>query len=85
MEETQIPITGLEELESHLNQIADNPDTPLNAKLFDEVELQLTGMHSLTAPMLIIRYIYILSLCGSLVFLVAAEASLKMEHSCRLF
>jgi hypothetical protein len=47
MEETQIPITGLEELESHLKQIADNPETPLNAKLFDEVELQLTGMHSL--------------------------------------
>ncbi|TVY57543.1 hypothetical protein LCER1_G002856, partial [Lachnellula cervina] len=42
MEEAQIPITGLEELESHLKHIVDDPDTPLNANLFDEVELQLT-------------------------------------------
>jgi hypothetical protein len=39
----EIPVTGLEELESHLQQLVDAPDTPLNAKLFDEVELQLTG------------------------------------------
>lgn len=39
----EIPITGLEELEAHLKQITDDPETPLNAKLFDEVELQLTG------------------------------------------
>lgn len=41
----EIPITGLEELEAHLAQIIDDPDTPLNAKLFDEVELQLNGMY----------------------------------------
>jgi hypothetical protein len=39
----EIPVTGLEELECHLQQLVDAPDTPLNAKLFDEVELQLTG------------------------------------------
>lgn len=37
------PITGLEELEAHVRQLIDDPSTPLNAKLFDEVELQLTG------------------------------------------
>lgn len=41
MEET--PISGLEELELHLKLLVEAPDTPLNAKLFDEVELQLTG------------------------------------------
>jgi hypothetical protein len=39
----QIPITGLEELERHFQQLVEAPDTPLDAKLFDEVELQLTG------------------------------------------
>lgn len=39
----QIPITGLEELEKHVQRVLEAPDTPLNAKLFDEVELQLTG------------------------------------------
>lgn len=39
----EIPITGLEELESHLQHLVHDPETPLNAKLFDEVELQLTG------------------------------------------
>lgn len=38
-----IPITGLEELEHHLKQLVEAPEMPLNAKLFDEVELQLTG------------------------------------------
>ncbi|CZT09512.1 uncharacterized protein RAG0_14253 [Rhynchosporium agropyri] len=37
-----VPITGLEELESHLQHLIDSPETPLSAKLFDEVELQLT-------------------------------------------
>lgn len=35
------PITGVEELEAHFHQLLEAPDTPLNAKLFDEVELQL--------------------------------------------
>ncbi|KAI6707948.1 hypothetical protein PZA11_007066 [Diplocarpon coronariae] len=34
-------ITGLEELESHLRFVVEDPATPLDAKLFDEVELQL--------------------------------------------
>lgn len=38
-----VPITGLAGLEKHLQQLAEEPDTPLDAKLFDEVELQLTG------------------------------------------
>ncbi|KAG9233691.1 hypothetical protein BJ875DRAFT_505237 [Amylocarpus encephaloides] len=37
-----VPVTGLEELEDHLQQVVAAPDTELNAKLFDEVELQLT-------------------------------------------
>ena len=44
----EIPITGLEELESHLQQLVDAPDTLLNANLFDEVELQLTGKFGLS-------------------------------------
>lgn len=39
-----IRISGLDELEIHLEQLVEAPDTPLNAKLFDDVELQLTGM-----------------------------------------
>jgi hypothetical protein len=39
----EIPITGLEELERHVQHLVEAPETPLDAKLFDEVELQLTG------------------------------------------
>ena len=39
----EIPVTGLEELERHLQYLVEAPETPLDAKLFDEVELQLTG------------------------------------------
>ncbi len=39
-----VPITGLEELESHLQRLLEAPDTLLDPKLFDEVELQLNGM-----------------------------------------
>jgi hypothetical protein len=38
-----IPISGLPELENHMEQLAEAPDTPVDAKLFDDVELQLTG------------------------------------------
>jgi hypothetical protein len=41
-----VPVTGLEDLYSHLLQLLEDPDTPLNAKLFDDVELQLTGMYT---------------------------------------
>ncbi|EKD16789.1 uncharacterized protein L3040_006290 [Drepanopeziza brunnea f. sp. 'multigermtubi'] len=37
-----VPVAGLEELERHLRHVVDVPETPLDAKLFDEVELQLT-------------------------------------------
>lgn len=36
-------ITGLDDLDQHIQEILQAPDAPLNAKLFDEVELQLTG------------------------------------------
>ena len=39
----EIPVHGLEELERHVQQLVEAPKTPLNAKLFDEVELQLNG------------------------------------------
>lgn len=44
MDEGGMPISGLDELERHLQELLDSPDTLLNAKLFDEVSLQLTGM-----------------------------------------
>ncbi|MCV5390152.1 hypothetical protein OFC62_36125, partial [Escherichia coli] len=37
------PVLGIEELESHLDQLVAEPETPLNAKLIDDVELQLNG------------------------------------------
>jgi len=36
------PIDRLDELEKHLQVLKDVPETPLDAKLFDDVELQLT-------------------------------------------
>jgi hypothetical protein len=39
----EIPVHGLEELERHVQQLAEAPETPVDAKLFDEVELQLNG------------------------------------------
>jgi hypothetical protein len=44
MDEGGLPITGLDELENHLQVVVQSPDTTLNANLFDEVNLQLTGM-----------------------------------------
>lgn len=38
-----IPITRLEELDKHLDELVADPNIDLNAKLFDHVELQLTG------------------------------------------
>jgi hypothetical protein len=39
-----VPVSGLVELENHMQQLIEAPDTQVNAKLFDDVELQLTGM-----------------------------------------
>lgn len=36
------PIDGLEALERHLKVLIEKPETPFDAKLFDDVELQLT-------------------------------------------
>ena len=38
------PITGLAELDTHLDDLVQDPGLALNPKLFDDVELQLTGM-----------------------------------------
>lgn len=38
-----VPVTGLDELDQHLDELVDDPSIDLNAKLFDHVELQLTG------------------------------------------
>jgi hypothetical protein len=39
----QALVTGLDDLEKHLHLLLQDPETSLNAELFDEVELQLTG------------------------------------------
>lgn len=44
------PITGLEELDRHLDELVEDPSIPLQAKLFDDVELQLTGMAPPSPP-----------------------------------
>ncbi|KAK3389457.1 hypothetical protein B0H63DRAFT_99256 [Podospora didyma] len=42
MELDTTPISGLDELDRHLDDLVQDPTLPLNAKLFDDVELQLT-------------------------------------------
>lgn len=42
-----IPISGLPELEAHLQLLLDDLSLPFDVKLLDDVELQLTGMFSL--------------------------------------
>ncbi|EFQ33811.1 uncharacterized protein GLRG_08955 [Colletotrichum graminicola M1.001] len=36
-----VPVSGLEELKKHLDELVSAPETPLNPKLLDDVELQL--------------------------------------------
>ncbi|KAK4238744.1 hypothetical protein C8A03DRAFT_14812 [Achaetomium macrosporum] len=48
------PITGLEELDTHLDDLVQDPDLVLNPKLFDDVELQLTESN---IPPLIPRFL----------------------------
>ena len=43
MDTDTIPVTGVDILEKHLDDLFDDPNQPLKAKLFDDVELQLTG------------------------------------------
>ncbi|KFZ04378.1 hypothetical protein V502_10192, partial [Pseudogymnoascus sp. VKM F-4520 (FW-2644)] len=44
------PIDGLDALERHLKVLVEKPETPFDAKLFDDVELQLTPTN--TPPLL---------------------------------
>ncbi|WAO90643.1 Hypothetical protein NCS54_00807900 [Fusarium falciforme] len=41
MQDGTLPVTGLSELQAHLEELVNDPATPFNAKLFDDVELQL--------------------------------------------
>ncbi|KAK0621788.1 hypothetical protein B0T17DRAFT_535078 [Bombardia bombarda] len=55
MDTTDIPpITGLDPLSTHLDDLALDPSLPLNPKLFDDVELQLTETNT---PPLIPRFL----------------------------
>lgn len=38
-----VRISGLSELETHLQKVVQDPATPFDVKLLDDVELQLTG------------------------------------------
>ena len=49
-----VPISGLEKLEEHLQKLQEDPETPLLAKLFDEVELQITGKYVELDPSFVI-------------------------------
>ena len=40
---SSIPITGLTELEAHIDAIIADRETPHDAKLIDDIELQLNG------------------------------------------
>lgn len=39
----EVPVIGLDELEAHLQCLAEDPEIPADGVLFDKVELQLTG------------------------------------------
>jgi hypothetical protein len=43
MDSDTVPVSGVRELEQHLRDLAADPSLPLDAKVFDHVELQLTG------------------------------------------
>lgn len=38
-----IPISRIDKLHAHLESLCTDPETAIDARLFDEVELQLTG------------------------------------------
>ncbi|KAK3943211.1 hypothetical protein QBC46DRAFT_43188 [Diplogelasinospora grovesii] len=54
MDNDSIPVVGLDELDKHLDDLVSDPNLPLNAKLFDDVELQLTDSN---IPPLIPRFL----------------------------
>jgi len=41
-----VPVRGLDEFDRHLDDLIQDPTLELNAKLFDDIELQLTGRRS---------------------------------------
>lgn len=41
-----LPIARIDELHTHLQELQNDPSMPLNVKLLDDVELQLTGVYS---------------------------------------
>ena len=45
------PLTGLDDLDRHLDDLVNDPTLLLNPKLFDDVELQLTGMSPKSNPL----------------------------------
>lgn len=50
-----IPITGLDELTAHLDDLVASPETPLQPKILDDIELQLTGQpFRLSLPLLVL-------------------------------
>jgi hypothetical protein len=61
-----LPISGLQELDNHLDDLIGKPETPLIPKLFDDVELQLTG--TFLAPHLRLRLELCLPRFPSLLF-----------------
>ncbi|KAB5532507.1 hypothetical protein GE09DRAFT_1040268 [Coniochaeta sp. 2T2.1] len=52
--ENSVPVTGLDELDKHLDELVQDPNIDLNAQLFDHVELQLTDAN---IPPLIPRFL----------------------------
>ncbi|KAH8681747.1 hypothetical protein BX600DRAFT_505401 [Xylariales sp. PMI_506] len=42
MDSDTVPVTGVDDLDGHLDELVRDPNLPLNPKLFDDVELQLT-------------------------------------------
>jgi hypothetical protein len=49
MDTETIPVSGVDDLEKHLDQLMDDPTLPPDNKLFDDVELQMTGMYNACA------------------------------------
>ncbi|KAI1151532.1 hypothetical protein F4825DRAFT_451410 [Nemania diffusa] len=47
MDTDTIPVSGVDDLEKHLDQLASDPNLPLDNKLFDHVELQVTDANIL--------------------------------------
>ncbi|EMR67244.1 hypothetical protein UCREL1_5757 [Eutypa lata UCREL1] len=46
MDTDTIPVTGVDALEKHLDDLLQDPNLPLTVKLFDDVELQLTDANT---------------------------------------